>query len=238
MPNVQSLIDDLNSKASEKTRATLIRHGSAPDRTLGVSIADLKAIAKTIKGQQALALELYDTGYLEAMYLAGIVATGTTMTRKQLDAWAEAAAGMPMISEYTVPWVAIESPSGPSAATAWVGSKKEHIASSGWCTWSGLVATQADHALDLRRIQDLLDKVVAEIHTAKNRARYTMNGFVIAVATYVEPLLPQARAAAHKIGTVSVDMGDTACKISLAPEAIAKNEALGRIGRKRKTIRC
>lgn len=238
MPNVQSLIDDLNSKASEKTRATLIRHGSSPDRTLGVSIADLKTIAKTIKGQQALALELYDTGYLEAMYLAGIVATGTTMTRKQLDSWAEAAAGMPMISEYTVPWVAIESPSGPSAATAWAGSKKEHIASSGWCTWSGLVATQDDHALDLRRIEDLLDKVVAEIHTAKNRVRYTMNGFVIAVGTYVEPLLPQARAAAHRIGAVSVDMGDTACKISLATEAIAKNEAAGRIGQKRKTIRC
>ena len=35
-------------------------------------MADLKTIAKTIKGQQALACEFYETGNLDAMYLAGI----------------------------------------------------------------------------------------------------------------------------------------------------------------------
>ncbi len=46
------------------------------------------------------------------MYLAGLVADGSQMTKKQLNAWAESAAGMQMIAEYTVPWVAVENADG------------------------------------------------------------------------------------------------------------------------------
>jgi hypothetical protein len=65
-----------------------------------------------------------------------------------------------------------------------------------------------------------------------------MNGFVIAVGTYVRPLLGPARAAAAQIGEVSVDMGETACEVPSAIAYIAKVESLGRLGVKRKTIRC
>jgi hypothetical protein len=76
MNAVTSVIAELKKKASEKTRATYVRHGMAAERLLGVSVAELKVVAKKIKGQQALACELYDTGIMEAMYLAGLVADG------------------------------------------------------------------------------------------------------------------------------------------------------------------
>jgi hypothetical protein len=79
---------------------------------------------------------------------------------------------------------------------------------------------------------------VKGIPTAANRVRYTMNCFIISVGSYVKPLLKQAKAAAQKAGAVEVDMGETACKVPLATEYIEKVEALGRIGQKRKTIRC
>jgi len=90
----QSVIDTLKAKGSEKTRITYARHGMPMERTFGVSTADMKAIQKTIKGQQELAYELYDTGMMEAMYIAGLVADGSQMTRARLDAWAEGAAGL------------------------------------------------------------------------------------------------------------------------------------------------
>jgi leucyl aminopeptidase len=65
-----------------------------------------------------------------------------------------------------------------------------------------------------------------------------MNHFVIAVGSYVKPLLKQAKASAQQIGAVSVDVGDTACKVPLASAYIAKVEAMGRVGRKRISIRC
>src|SRR6202795_1889951 len=102
------------------------RHEMATERTFGVSIADLKVIAKTIKGEQALACELYETENVDAMYLAGLVADGSQMTRKQLEAWAKTAGTLPMISEYTVPWVAVEGPHARDLALKWMQSQTEH----------------------------------------------------------------------------------------------------------------
>ncbi len=65
-----------------------------------------------------------------------------------------------------------------------------------------------------------------------------MNGFLIAVGTYVRELSDLAEQAAAKIGTVSVDMGDTACKVPDAGEYIRKARAQEVIGKKRKTVKC
>ncbi|HKN75670.1 MAG TPA: DNA alkylation repair protein [Candidatus Acidoferrum sp.] len=238
MATVASIMAELKKKGKESTRKIYARHGMATDKMFGVSVADLKVIAKTIKGQQALACELYGTGYMDAMYLAGMVADGSKMTVKELNAWAEGAANLQMIAEYTVPWVTVENPNGRDLAMQWIKSKKEHVASSGWCTYSGLVATKLDDALDLSEIEGLLGTIVKGIHSAQNRVRYTMNGFVIAVGGYVKPLSKQAKAAARQIGAVSVDVGDTACNVPLATAYIEKMEAAGRAGKKRKTIRC
>lgn len=238
MPTVASIMAELKKKGSEKTRQIYAKHGMAADRAFGVSVADLKVIMKSIKGQQALAYGLYETGNLDAMYLAGLVVDGSQMTEQQLNRWAEDAAGLQMISEYPVAWAAVENPHARELALRWIQSKKEHVASSGWCTYSGLVATKSDDALDLKEIEKLLGEVVAGIRTAPNRVRYTMNNFVISVGAYVKPLSKQAKATAQQIGAVSVDVGDTACSVPLATAQIAKAEAAGRIGKKRKTIRC
>lgn len=238
MPTVASIMAELKKKGSEKTRKIYARHGMAMDNMFGVSVADLKVVAKSIKGQQTLACELYQTGNLDAMYLAGMVADGSQMTEKELNAWAEGAANLQMISEYTVAWVAVDNPKAREIALQWIKSKKEHIASSGWCTYAGLVATMPDETLNLAEIEGLLRTIVKEIHKAQNRVRATMNGFVISVGTYVKPLLKQAKAAAKEIGEVSVDVGDTACTVPLATAYIGKIEAAGRVGKKRKTIRC
>jgi 3-methyladenine DNA glycosylase AlkD len=238
MPTIASVMAELKKKGSVKTRKIYARHGMATENMFGVSVADLKVIAKTIKGQQAIACELYATGNLDAMYLAGMVADGSQMTAKELNAWTEGAANLQMISEYTVPWVTVENPSGRELALQWMKSKNEHVAASGWCTYSGLLATKPDPDLNFPEIEKLLVAVVKGINDPRNRVRYTMNGFVIAVGAYVKPLLKQAKAAARQIGAVSVDVGDTACKVPLATAYIEKIEAAGRVGQKRKTIRC
>jgi 3-methyladenine DNA glycosylase AlkD len=238
MANVKTIMTELKKKGTEQARKIYARHGMDKERVLGVSVADMKTIAKTIKGQQALACELYDTGIMDAMYLAGMVADGSQMSKKQLHSWAEGAVGLQMIAEYTVPWVTVENADGSELAKEWMKSKKEQVVSSGWCTYSGLAATKADTDLDLAEIETLLGNVVKEIDGAQNRARYTMNGFVIAVGSYVKPLLKQAKATAQKIGDVSVEMGETSCKVPLATDYIAKVEAMKRVGQKKKTIRC
>ncbi len=236
MQTVESVMSELEKKGSEQTRQIFRRHG-APEAMFGVKVGDLKPIAKRLRGQQALALALYNTGNSDAMYLAGLVADGSQMTKKQLLDWAKKASWY-MISEYSVPGVAAQSPHARELAMKWMQASQESIAACGWCTYAVMIATQPDDQLDLEEIQALLQRAVDGMPKAPNRVRYCMNGFVIAVGSYVQPLLKQAKSAAKKIGKVEVDMGETACKVPLALEYIAKVEAAGRVGRKRASTKC
>lgn len=238
MPAVTSILAELKSKGRENTRQIYARHGMAPDRVYGVSVADLKLIAKTLKGQQAIACDLLESGNMDAMYLAGMVADGAKLTPAQLHRYLDSAHDLRMVAEYTIPWLAVDHPQARQLALAWMDSTKEHIAAAGWCTYSGIVALRPDAQLDLAEIQSLLDRAVKEIPSAPDRVRLAMNNFVISVGGYVKPLLNAARAAAKNIGAVRVDMGDTACKVPLATAAIEKIESMGRVGKKRKTMRC
>ncbi len=236
MNTALQILAELKKKGSEQTRKTYARHGIQMPM-FGVSVADLKTIAKRIRGNQALALELYDTDNYDAMYLAGLVADGVQMSKKQLEHWAKKTTCETLCGS-TVPWVAAESPYARELALKWIGSKTESIAVCGWATYSGIVATRPDDELDLNEIEGLLDRIVADIAKAPNKVRYVMNSFVISVGGYVKPLLKEAKKAAGALGAVSVDMGDTACKVPLATAYIEKIESMVRVGKKRKTMKC
>jgi 3-methyladenine DNA glycosylase AlkD len=237
MNTVNEVLKELEKLGSEQTRKTFSRHGADVSRMFGVKVGDLKTIVKKIKGNQELALQLYDTGNLDAQYLAGLVADGSRMNKKQLEAWAKDA-GWQMIAEYAVPWVTSENKDGWALGLKWIKSKNESIASTGWATLSSIISTHPDDKLDLKQIEALLQEVTRAIHGAPNRVKYTMNNFVICVGSYIQGLTAKAKAAAKKIGRVEVDMGETSCKVPDGVESIAKIESMGKIGAKRKMVRC
>ena len=198
---------------------------------------DLKVVHKKIKGDQALALQLFATGNGDAQYLAGMVADGKKLTPAQLRKWA-ATASWGMISNTTLSWVASEHPEGFALAREWIDSPKEHIACSGWATLGALAATVPDAELPVKEFSALLDRVAREIAQAPDDVRYQMNSFLIAVGTYVAPLGDKAIATARKVGRVVVDMGDTDCKVPDAEAYIMKSRRGAPIAPKRKTMRC
>ena len=238
MATVASVMAELKKKGTAQTRKIYARHGMATENMFGVNISDLKVILKKLKGEQELALGLFDTGNVDAMYLAGLLADGSKMSRKELIGWAQKAVGLRMIAECTVPWVAAENENARELALEWMKSKKESVAATGWNTYSGMLATRNDSELDLAEIEALLNTVVKGIGGAQNRERYTMNNFVISVGAYVKPLLKQAKQAAKQLGNVSVDVGETACKIPVATDYLAKIEKMGRVGKKKATCKC
>jgi hypothetical protein len=62
-----------------------------------------------------------------------------------------------------------------------------------------------------------LRTIEAEIHTSPNRARHSMNNAVIAIGIYKPACTEEAKATAARIGKVTVDHGDTACR---TPDAV------------------
>ena len=231
----REVLRQLESFGDGQIKKILMTHG-AKEPLYGVRVADLKKIQKKVKVDHHLALELFDTGHYDAMYLAGLIADDMRMTKKDLERWSRTAyAG---ISEYTLPWVAAQGRFGWEMGLAWIASKKEPVAAAGWMTLSCVVALTPDDALDMKALATLLVRVGKEIHRAPNRVRAAMNNFMIAVGSYVTPLSGKAVAAARAIGEVPVDAGGTACKIPYAPEYIERVAKRGSIGKKRKTVKC
>jgi len=229
------IIAELKKLGNEKTKKMWMNQG-APETCLGVKVEDMKKIHKRVKTDYQLALDLYDTGIPDAMYLAGLIADDAKMTKKNLQKWVKNA-NCNWVTEYTVPWVASGGSHCREMALKWIESKDESIASSGWQTYSSMVAIKEDADLDLAEIKSLLQRVAKTIHQQPNRVKFVMNGFVIAVGCYVKPLHKLAVDTANSIGKVDVDLlGD--CSIPFAPEYIKKFAARGAIGKKRKSPKC
>jgi len=231
----KDILAELKKLGNAKTKKMWMSHG-AQETCLGVKVEDLKKIQKRVKTDYQLALDLYDTGIPDAMYLGGLIADDAKMTNKDLHNWVKNA-NCNWVKEYTVPWVASGGPHGREMALKWIESKDEAIASAGWQTYSSLVAIKEDADLDIAEIKSLLQRVAKSIHQQPNRVKYVMNGFVIAVACYVKPLHKLAVDAANGIGKVAVDLVG-ACTIPFAPDQIKKFEARSAIGKKRKSPKC
>ncbi len=233
---LKDVMAELKKFGSEQTKKTFLKHG-AKEPFFGVKVGDLKTLQKKIKKNHALALELYDTGNSDAMYLAGLIADPDTVTKAQLNKWVKGAYWY-MLSCFTVPWVASESRFARELALDWMDSDKEMTAAAGWATYSSYVSITEDAELDLAEIEKLLTKVQKEIGSAANRVRQAMNNFIISVGGYVAPLTAKAKTTAKAIGEVEVDVGDTSCQIPDACEYIEKIEKRGTIGKKRKHAAC
>jgi len=234
--NFQDVMQELERLGDAQTKKTLMKHG-AKEPFFGVKVADLKTILKKTKKNHELSLELFATGNSDAMYLAGLMADETKITKDQLNEWVEMAYWS-YLNEFAVPWVASETKHGFELGQKWMQSDKETIAAAGWATLSSYAAVMPDEELDIERYSQLLDHIAKEIHSAPNRVKQTMNAFVIAIGTHIKDLTDKSLAIAAQIAKVHVDMNGTACKVPDAVEYINKVMTAGKIGNKRKMARC
>jgi hypothetical protein len=237
MSTAKEILDEIKPMGSAAYKKLMMTNYGVKEPCFGVKIADLKKIQKRIKMDYQLALDLYDTGNYDAMYLAGLIADDARMTRRDLQRWADNAYAASLPGA-TVPWVAAGSPHGHDVALEWIESKTPHVASAGWNTLGCLVALKDDAALDLAELRQLLQRVRKTIHQAPDVVRYSMNGFVISVGSYVAPLTKLALETGEAIGPIMADLGNNSCQIPFAPEYIRKVEKRGAIGKKRKTVKC
>jgi hypothetical protein len=235
--NAKHILKELKALGSDSYKRMLMNNYGVKEPCFGVKIGDMKKIQKRIKMDYQLALDLYDTGNYDAMYLAGLIADDSRMTPDDLQRWADNAyAGA--LAGATVAWVAAGSPCGWDMALKWIESPKSHIAEAGWSTLSHLVALKDDSELDLPKLKQLIARVQKTIHQAPDAARYAMNSFIIAVASYVKPLTEFALQTAERIGPITAHFGNNQCQVPCAPDSIRKVQQRGAIGKKRKAVKC
>ncbi len=81
-------LDELKAKSVSENLSGMARFGIDTSKALGVSMPNIRQIAKTTKQNHILALELWQSEIHEARILASLVEDPKLVTRGQMDEWA------------------------------------------------------------------------------------------------------------------------------------------------------
>lgn len=230
--NVAMIMQELEALGKERTKKIYMSNG-AHEPLFGVATGAMKPIAKKIKIDQALAEELYATGNYDAMYLAGIIADSNAMTLTDYNRWIDAAYFY-MLSDYVVAVTLAEADIAQEVADLWITSGEELKMSAGWSCYCWLLGNRADVEFSESKIAGMLEMVKNTIHQAPERTKSAMNNFLYTVGISYVPLHGMALEIAKEVGPVELKKST----ILHAYESIQKEVEKGRLGFKRKYVRC
>ena len=84
---VEQILSWLARHGTRRNREGMERFAISGTKTFGVSMAGMRPLVRRIGRDHALALALWQTGWLEARLLASFVDDPALVTRAQLEAW-------------------------------------------------------------------------------------------------------------------------------------------------------
>lgn len=232
----ETVMQELEALGKERTKKIYLSNG-AQEPLFGVPTGAMKPIAKKIKINQPLAEELYATGNYDAMYFAGIIADPKAMSESDYDRWMDGAYFY-MISDYVVAVTLSESDIAQEVADKWIASGEELRMSGGWSCYCWLLGNRKDHEFSESKISNMLDMVKNTIHDSPERTKSAMNNFIYTVGLSYLPLHEKAVETAKAVGTVEIKKDNKKSTFVNACESIQKDVDKGRIGFKRKYVRC
>lgn len=83
----QDILKRLESLSDPEAAAGMARFGINPENTLGISIPNLRKLAKETGKDHALAEQLWSSGIHEAQILAGMIDDPKLVTEEQMEGW-------------------------------------------------------------------------------------------------------------------------------------------------------
>ncbi len=86
--NLSQIIEELKRYSDPSQIDGMKRFGISPDKTFAVKIPTLRAIAKKIKKDHSLALQLWDCGYRETQIIASMIADPAQVNDELMDRFA------------------------------------------------------------------------------------------------------------------------------------------------------
>ena len=89
MVSVEEVLSQLESKSKPDKLQGMVRYGINIQNRLGVSIPELRKMAKTIGKDHELAIELWRTGIADARILAAMIEDPEMLDENQMEDWAK-----------------------------------------------------------------------------------------------------------------------------------------------------
>ncbi|HVX14135.1 MAG TPA: DNA alkylation repair protein [Pirellulales bacterium] len=218
---VKEILAKLESLGDEARRAHNTKSG-APDNQFGVKLGDIRAVAKKIKTDHELALELWGTGNVDAQLLATLIIKPKSLSADEVDELTRSTT-CAQVADWLNAYVVAEHPEKETLREKWMKAKDRWAARAGWNFTASRVNKNAD-GLDLAA---LLDRIEKEMPQAKPEVQWTMNNTLAAIGIHHPKLRKRAVAIGEKIGLYRdwpVSKGCTPPYVPLWVEAMVKRQ--------------
>lgn len=177
-------------------------------KSYGVGVTKLKDLAKKIKKDHTLALELWEERGFETRILATLIMDAKQMSLADIEQLLEQEDAWMIVYSLTGAIMAIH-PNAKEAAVEWCTSKKSILRQAGYLTLSKIAK---DNTIPDSFFADYLKPIEANLQTEDNFVKDGMNLALIAIGSRSKDLNTQATAIAKKLGKVVVDYGDNSCQ--------------------------
>ena len=191
---VKEILAQLEALGDEKLRAQNKKRG-AGDNQFGVKMGDIRTLAKKIKTNHELALELWDTGNIEARQLAILIIVPKKLSIDELNKMVRSEKYV-WVADWLYSYVIKEHPEKEKLRTEWMKTKDVMAARAGWSLTAGCVV-RSPEVLDL---QALLDRIESEMPKAAPEVQWTMNTTLAQIGINHPKLRKRALAIGEKLG--------------------------------------
>jgi 3-methyladenine DNA glycosylase AlkD len=165
----EETLSALEQHGDPRVRALNARNG-APENQYGVKMGDIRAIAKSIKTDHDLGLELWASGNAEAMLLATLILKPKQLSPEDLERMASAVT-YAQLADWLMTNVIKQHPRKEALRQRWLASSHPWLARAGWSLTAERIVKNPD-GLDLGA---LLDRIEREMAGAPAPAQWTMN---------------------------------------------------------------
>ena len=208
---LKETLKQLEALGNAKVRAQNAK-GGAGDQQFGVSLGDIRVLAKKVRTDHPLALSLWKTGNVDAQFLAALLIQPGKLSADEMDRMVRSIAFV-RVADWLIGYVVRQHPDKETLRQGWMTTDDRWAARAGWDLTAERVAKSPD-GLDLPA---LLDRIEAEMASADPVVQWTMNNTLATIGIHFAKHRKRAIAIGEKLGVYRDYPVSKGCTSPFAP---------------------
>lgn len=222
--SVAEVLTKLEAMGDPKVRAQNAKYGMGENQ-FGVKHGDIRVLAKQLKTNHPLAMELWATGNSDAQLLAILLMKPTELTSDELEKLVKSVeypkalvhgAAFSHVGDWLHSYVIKEHPEKEKLRQKWMTSKDRWCARAAWRLTAGRVV-KSPEGID---VEGLLDRIETEMGKAAPEIQWTMNTCLAEIGINFPKLRKRALAIGEKFGLYKTYPVSKGCTSPFAPDWI------------------
>ncbi len=207
----KEILSKLESLGNEKVRKHNSKYGAGKNQ-FGVKLGDIRALAKKIKTNHNLALDLWKTKNADARLLSTLIINPEELSVKEINQMVRSEK-FTHVADWFHSYVIKNHPENEKLRDEWMTTKDLMAARAGWSLTSGRVAKNPEGL----NIPELLDRIESEMADAAPEVQWTMNTALAQIGIHFPKFRKRAISIGEKLGVYRDYPVSKGCTSPFAP---------------------